>query len=321
MQWTRRELLKLAGETGFEAPSLEKVGRLGEVLEVVAAHPRLSRSLVLKGGTALNLFFGPPSRLSVDLDFNYIGQLERREMRVDRPLVEESLEQIARGKGYAVQRSREAHAGRSLYLSYRRTVDGLRDRVILDVNFLHRQCLLEATQRTMWLPGTGGAGIVFSTVSFDELAAGKLIALLDRAAPRDAWDASRLAELSGGRWPGPHSKLIFVAMAGALPHALSTYSTAGLDRITDLDVRRVLHPMLVEGERPPGEELRRRARGVLAPFLDLSAQEKEYCDRLQRGELVPELLFPDAPDLAARVAASPPLRWKAQNARRWRKAP
>lgn len=321
MLWTRRELLRLAGETGFDATSLEKVCRLGEVLALVAAHPRLSRVLVLKGGTALNLFFGPPSRLSVDLDFNYVGQLEREEMREERPLVEESLERIGRSGGYAVQRSGEAHAGRTLFLSYQRTVDGLRDRVVLDVNFLHRQCLLEPTQRTMWLPGTQGPVITFSTVSFDELAAGKLIALLDRAAPRDAWDALRLAELSGGRWPGPLSKAIFVAMAGVLPHALSTYSLSGLERITDLDVRRVLHPMLVKGERPTGGELRSHARAVLEPFLDLSPAEREYCDRLQHGELTPELLFPDAPDLAARAAASPPLRWKAQNAGGWSRAP
>ena len=70
MQATRRELLKLAAETRFEASSLEKVMRLGELLGGIAAHPRLSPALVLKGGSALNLFFGEPTRLSVDLDFN-----------------------------------------------------------------------------------------------------------------------------------------------------------------------------------------------------------------------------------------------------------
>lgn len=78
MRWTRRELVKFAAETGFEAPSLEKVARLEEVLTAVAEHPRLASSLVLKGGTALNLFFGSPSRLSVDLDLNYVGRSSHR---------------------------------------------------------------------------------------------------------------------------------------------------------------------------------------------------------------------------------------------------
>jgi len=55
---------------------------------------------------------------------------------------------------------------------------------------------------------------------------------------------------------------------------------------------------------------------IRSRFDDLTRAEREYCDRLQRGELVPELLFPDAPELAARVEVSPPLQWKARNARR-----
>lgn len=66
--------------------------------------------------------------------------------------------------------------------------------------------------------------------------------------------------------------------------------------------------------RPSGEDLRRRAGEVVAPLLELSSEEREYCDRLQRGDLVPELLFPDDPKLASRVASSPPLVWKALNA-------
>ena len=63
-------LERCAGETGFQIPALEKVIRLGEVLAAVARHPLLGPLLALKGGTALNLAFGPPTRLSVDLDFD-----------------------------------------------------------------------------------------------------------------------------------------------------------------------------------------------------------------------------------------------------------
>jgi hypothetical protein len=73
--------------------------------------------------------------------------------------------------------------------------------------------------------------------------------------------------------------------------------------------------MLIETEKPSAAELRRSAAAVVGPLLELSEEEREFCDRLGRGELVPELLFPDDGDLAARIAASPPLRWKAQNAR------
>jgi predicted nucleotidyltransferase component of viral defense system len=55
------------------------------------AHPLLRHALVLKGGTALNLVFGAPQRLSVDLDFNYIAHAERERMLEDRPRMEAAL--------------------------------------------------------------------------------------------------------------------------------------------------------------------------------------------------------------------------------------
>jgi len=61
-------LVRCAAETGFRIPALEKVVRLGEVVGAVAQHPLLGAALALKGGTALNLAFGQPTRLSVDLD-------------------------------------------------------------------------------------------------------------------------------------------------------------------------------------------------------------------------------------------------------------
>lgn len=316
MQATRREILKLAAETRFEAASLEKAMRLNDLLAAISRRRDLRSALVLKGGTALNLFFGAPGRLSVDLDLNYVGVLDRSQMLEQRPLVEADLERVAVASGYTLQRSADAHAGRTLHLSYRRTGDGQQDRIAIDVNFLDRQCLLEPEIRQIWQPEAApGRRAAFPVLAFDEIAAGKLIALLDRAAPRDAWDLARLAEISGGGWPGPLSRRIFVAMAGSLPHPLHSYSADGLSRITNRDVERLLHPLLLQGKRPSGEEVRSQAREVLEPFLDLSPAECEYCDRLQRGELAPDLLFPDDPELALRVASSPPLVWKALNAK------
>jgi predicted nucleotidyltransferase component of viral defense system len=54
---------------------MEKVVRLGGLAGDIARHPFLGHVLALKGGTALNLCYGPPKRLSVDLDYNYIGEV------------------------------------------------------------------------------------------------------------------------------------------------------------------------------------------------------------------------------------------------------
>jgi predicted nucleotidyltransferase component of viral defense system len=91
MRLDRPRLIDLAASTGFRQETLEKVDRLVGLLDDVNRHPLLSRALALKGGTALSLGFGPPPRLSVDLDFNYIGAADREAMLAQRPEVERAI--------------------------------------------------------------------------------------------------------------------------------------------------------------------------------------------------------------------------------------
>jgi predicted nucleotidyltransferase component of viral defense system len=310
---TGRRLQELAQEIGFDVLSLEKVVRLAELLEGVAGLDDLAALLALKGGTALNLAFGPPSRLSVDLDFNLVGVESREELLAIRPEVEHRLQALARSQGFGVQRSAEAHAGRKFFLTYSRIVDSQPDRIEVDLNYLHRVCLVPADRRAIWRPDA--AGPVTTVLSWPEIAAGKLVASLDRAAPRDSWDVSRLPALSPTPWPPRDLRPIFVALAGALPRPLHPYGRRGLERIRDTDVSRLLWPMLLSGERPAADSLRDACWSIVSPLLDLDESEIEFCDRLQRGELAPELLAFEDPAIGERVRRHPALLWKAENAR------
>ena len=89
-------LQRCSAQTGYPVPPLEKVVRLGEMAGDVARHPFLGNVLALKGGTALNLCFGPPKRLSIDLDYNYIGHADREKMLEDRPRVEQAVTELGR---------------------------------------------------------------------------------------------------------------------------------------------------------------------------------------------------------------------------------
>ena len=86
MQTSERELTREANETGFRPEIMEKVWHLMSILDGISIHPFLKDRLVLKGGTALNLFFFDFDlpRLSVDIDLNYIGQLDRQKMLLER---------------------------------------------------------------------------------------------------------------------------------------------------------------------------------------------------------------------------------------------
>lgn len=118
-------LERCSADTGFQVSALEKVVRLGELAGDLARHPLLGPALALKGGTALNLCFVPPTRLSVDLDYNVVAHADREAMRENRPLVEAAVEDLARLRGYTVQRSADAFAGRKIHLAFSSVLVGM----------------------------------------------------------------------------------------------------------------------------------------------------------------------------------------------------
>jgi hypothetical protein len=310
---SRQTLDRLSGETGFRPDALEKVIRLGELAADIGRQPILSAALALKGGTALNLCFGAPRRLSVDLDFNYIASADRATMLEERPTIERLVEQIGRGQGYHVQWSADEHAGRKAHLRFFNAF-GTADEVQIDLNFLFRMPLGEVSWRELWQPGAGPPTRV-RVVSFAEAAAGKLVATLARGLPRDVYDVRRLPSLDPPGWSDQRRfRRLFVAIAGILDRPLTEYGKERL-RINDQQVRDQLEPMLTRDERVTAEELRLGAWQVMAPMLDLDEAEREYTRRLQVGDLLPELLFPEDPQLAESLARHPALLWKAQNAR------
>jgi len=305
----------LAAETGFRPETLEKVIRLGEFAADVGRHPLLSRVLALKGGTALNLMFGSPVRLSVDLDFNYIGQEDRAGMQADRPEVERAIVIIGEGQGYRVQQSHDAHAGRKIYLSYT-SAAGTPDRIEVDLNFLFRIPLGEVTTRPLWQP-PGVACPEVTVVPLEELFTGKLRATLDRAMPRDLFDTIRLPGYEATLWESQRLRRVHVALAATLPHPLYEYGQDRFERVTDRSIEEQLVPMLHSAERPEADELKEQAWYVVEPLVTLDEAEREYIDRVHAGELMPELLFPDDEELANRLSRYPALLWKIRNVRRY----
>lgn len=105
MNLSAERLRREAGSTGFRPENLEKVDRLLDLLEFVQRHPYLKSRLALKGGTALNLFVFDVPRLSVDIDVNYIGALDRKTMLAERQSLEIAMEAVAGWLGLTLQRA------------------------------------------------------------------------------------------------------------------------------------------------------------------------------------------------------------------------
>ena len=315
---TPAELQREAAATGFRAESLEKVIRLLDVLDGVRSHPFLKSRMVLKGGTALNLFVLDVPRLSVDIDLNYIGAADRETMLAERSKVEQALHAVFGRLGLQVKRVPSDHAGGKWRLSYS-GVDGRSGTLEVDVNFMLRTPLWPPVQADSCRLGSFGISGV-PVLDVHELVAGKLAALFGRTASRDLFDMHGL--LAAGSFDAERLRLGFVVYGGI---SRRDWRTVSLDEVQadPLDVERRLVPLLRAGAGPAradleawSEALVAESRELLSAVLPLRPEEREFLENLNdRGEIVPELLTSDAA-MRELLRGHPGLLWKALNVRK-----
>jgi len=305
-------LERCSAESGYQVSSLEKVVRLGEIAADIVRHPFLGEALVLKGGSALNLCYGSPSRLSVDLDYNYIAHVERERTLADRPRVEDALVDLAKRHKYQVQKSANAFAGRKIFLRYR-SVAGQEERIEVDLNFLFRLPISRAQKLSIWQPGGLDKPFVW-VVGLPELLTGKLLAFLDRCAARDAWDIAHLSGPSVQMLQSSEFRTRFIALSAVLDKPLQTYTYDRLRTfLTDRVIADQLVPMLSSGLKFRPHELAQKAWARVAPLLVLQANEEKYLASIHSGSLRLDLLFPEDATEAARLARHPAIEWKIKN--------
>jgi len=299
----------VAKRTGFGPDNVEKVLRLKELLRELFRHPFLKGKLVLKGGTGINLFLFELPRLSVDIDLNYVGQVDRDRMQAERPEVERAVEQIALGLGYRTHAGKNDWALKEFHLSFNN--HGKRaDHLQVEVNLLMRVCaLLPQSLKAIQLADEPPC--VFPVMAIEELMAGKLKAMIERSHPRDLYDLYRFSRARVKHDRETLTKLTML-FASTLAHDLSSYKLDRYDRMKREDIERLLYPLLRSGDRPTGEEMIAAVRPLLKRVLG-PPKERAYLDAMARGEYRPELLFPNHPDIVERIARHPAMLWKATN--------
>jgi predicted nucleotidyltransferase component of viral defense system len=308
---------RLMGEseaTGFRPEVLEKVIHLLNLLEGFNRHPFLKGRLALKGGTALNLFLFDVPRLSVDIDLNYIGTVDRDAMMAERPKIEQAVQAVCSREGMNITRVPTDHAGGKWRLRYD-SASGMGGNLEVDLNYMFRVPLWPVTIRDAAVGSYSAMRI--PVLDLHELAAGKLAALLARKASRDLFDAHQL--LTRSDLDQKKLRLGFV-LYGAMNR--KDWRTVAIDDVgyDPSELANELIPV-VRSERKAGdwaEEMIAECRDRLGAVLPMSADEIEFLNRiLDHGEIQPELLTTDAA-MIKRIKTHPLLMWKAQNVRQFK---
>ena len=321
MKISLEQLTAEADATQLRADMLEKAVQLLAVLEAVCTHPHLEGRLVLKGGTALNLFVLNVPRLSVDIDLNYVGAASRKAMLEERPRIEAAVQSVLRREGFTVRRMPKEHAGGKWSFRYA-SAFGSSGRLELDRNFMHRVSLWPVVRMDSHPLGNWHATGI-PVVDLHELASGKLSALLSRCKARDLFDTRLL--LSMEKLNPKRLRIAFVVYGAMNRKDWRTISREDV-KVDVADLVNNLMPLLHVGAVPGmgdaevfGDALVSDCRRGLSAVLPLTEAELAFLDLLlEEGEINASLLTTDTL-LQERIEAQPLLEWKALNVRRYKR--
>jgi predicted nucleotidyltransferase component of viral defense system len=294
----RRYYCRIASSSAFRPEPLERVFRLAMLLQTIGEE--LGSEVSLRGGTALNLLHLGFPRLSVDIDFDFVGTADADEAKDRRPALLERIEELARGSGYEVISERASYAMAHLRMNYD-GIEGHRSFIKIDVNFLDRVPVMLPERRLINHPFQDDLpAYEIQTLALPELAAAKLIALCRRALARDLFDASALSELAGLQIH--EVRTVLVARGAAYsPPSPEAYEPAVVDRVKKVSwnsevvalARRPTPFTLAQAKNNAGE--------LLAEVLKLGEGHRQFLDLLNAGELRPEVL--PLAELHPRIAA------------------
>ena len=294
MKVSRQRITEISDATGFRPDVIEKVVYLLMLLNALNSHPFLKGRWVLKGGTALNLFVLMMPRLSVDIDLNYIGAIDRETMMEERPKVEQAVQDVFSREGVKVKRAPTEHAGGKWRLTYSSALvsSGNLD---VDLNFMFRQPLWDIKERDSHVLGTYQAKNI-PVVDIHELAAGKLAALFSRHQARDLFDAHQILQRKD--LVTDKLRLAFVVY-GAMNR--KDWRTISFDDISyDIDdLKQKLIPVTQGRDvsssaeiSPIGRNLVEECKEALSAVYPLSDNEVKFLDLiLDKGEIEPSLLI------------------------------
>jgi len=77
MNYTKKYINSLSAKYGFVKVNIEKVIKLISVLSFIYQNEYLKDAFVLKGGTAINLIYINMRQLSVDIDLDYVKEIDK----------------------------------------------------------------------------------------------------------------------------------------------------------------------------------------------------------------------------------------------------
>ena len=189
-------------------------------------------------------------------------------------------------------------------------VSGNKDNIKIEINYSLRSHILEAEER---LIVTEHFSTMYKIKSLTplEIFGSKINALLNRAAARDLYDIRNM--IYHGLFDEIEEDLlrkcvVFYAAISS-KEINKTFDTRAVDFINQRKIKTDLYPVIKNKEKFDLEVTKNMVKNYIADLMNITSHEKEFLDRFEKGEYIPELLFEDK-DIIDRIKNHPMALWK-----------
>lgn len=281
-----------------------------DILKFFENDALLGNSLALKGGTAINLTIFNLPRLSVDIDLDFSKNVTRDEMMATRSIINDRIEKFMKANGYLLSpKSKQYHALDSFVYEYSNS-GGMKDNIKVEINYMLRCHVLETEQRhfeSSWEP----IGVSVLSVAPIEIFASKIVALINRTAPRDLYDIYNLVKfglIDESEEPLLRKCVVFYSAIGAESPPFE-FQFNMIDQVTQNRIKTDLYPVLRNKDKFDLKTAQMQVKAWLESLLKLEDNEQEFLDAFRNKTYQPELLF-ESTEIVARIRNHPMALWK-----------
>ena len=309
--YTKKDLDKVAVETGFIRDNLEKVFRLCEVLQYLNENRLFAEHLALKGGTAINLTVFDMPRLSVDIDLDFTKECSREEMLEIRTTINDNLLNFMFAQGYALSpNTKNPHSLDSWVFYYQNSV-GNRDSIRIEINYSMRNHIFPVEKRKI--------NVEFLNIEYEvntlavlELFGSKIKALIERTAARDLYDVQNMLKYSviqADEQDLLRKIIVFYLVIGAKKKVELPFDFDSINSLKYSQIRSSLIPVLKKSEHFDFEVAKTIVQNYLAKLMTLTENEKLFIENFNKGIYRSGLLF-DNEGIIGRIKEHPMAVWR-----------
>ena len=314
MQPDKKYLEKKSAQTSFQKDNLEKVWRLTVLLKRITESHILREKFLLRGGTALNFIHLDIPRLSIDIDLDFIGALDKSGMESQKPELIEEIGRLVKSLDYNLVPNERGYSAYQFILKYINLWGG-NEQIKIDINWLNR------------LPFGGVNNLSFktlfdeviqpfpvTTLQTEELLAGKIIAFLDRLEARDFYDIYQIAQGAFKYDQNLLRKLLIWTGCTRTEEGDFRKLTGFIDvSITEGTFKNAILPLLSRNKtKPEFFSAKKSVETFVRNIIKFTDNENDFITRFYKRDVKPEILFEQYP-YPSEILKHPGLLWRLKN--------